>query len=109
VKRQKFKPVTISLTSPEDIFETRKRDVSTAIINAIEHATPKRIKRIDFVELIFNGQVTVRLTIDRKDFSELIDKNVKILEELEEYELCAKGIKLKEKLTKNTKKQSLEN
>lgn len=109
MKKEKFKPITIVLNSPEDIFETRKRDVSKAILNAIEYATSKRVKQVDFVELIFNQLATVKLAIDSKDFPELIDKNIKILEGLEEYEMCAKGVKLKQKLTKKTKKEKLEN
>ena len=67
----------------------------TAILKAIEYAEPKGIKTVDFAELNFANTTSVRLALNLSDFPQLIDKNIQILEEFEEYEWCAKGVKLK--------------
>ena len=100
MRKKKFEPLKLNLNSLEDIFETRKKEVSIAILKAIEYAEPKGIKTVDFAELNFANTMSVRLALNLSDFPQLIDKNIQILEEFEEYEWCAKGVKLKEKFIK---------
>jgi tRNA A37 threonylcarbamoyladenosine dehydratase len=110
-RTKKYEPLQITISSVEDIFTTHKCDIAKAILRAIKYGYPKKMKIIDFAELKFGpkGEMTVQLAIDRREFSELIDKNLQILEEFEEYEWCAEALKLKEKINKNKAKKELEN
>lgn len=106
-RKKKFKPIRLYLDSPEDLFSIHKCEVAKAIIYAIEFANNNGMNMVDFAEVIMNKFMIIYLTIDSREFSELIDKNVKILEENEEYELCAFGLKLKENLQKTQKNKDL--
>jgi hypothetical protein len=102
-----YKPLQILVNSPDDIFDIHRLDISKAIIHAMKFGYSKRRKVIDFAELNFAGKMTVQLAIDRREFPELIEKNIAILEEFEEYELCAEALKLKQKIGKNKSKKGL--
>jgi hypothetical protein len=106
-RKKKFKPIHLHLDSPEELFSTYKCEVARGIIKAMQFAYENNVEVIDFAEVVLNKFMKVYLAIDTREFSELIDKNIKILEENEEYELCAIGIKLKENLQKTAKNKDL--
>lgn len=105
----KYEPLKIPVSNIDDVFTTHKCDIAKAILRAIQYGHSKRMKIVDFAELDFGGQMTVQLAVDSREFPELIDKNIQILEEFEEYEICADALKLREKIVKNRSKKGLEN
>lgn len=97
-KTKKYEPIKLKINGPEDLFNIYRKDISKAIINAIKYGYSKNMKTIDFAEVNFAGQIFLNLAIDSREYQELIDKNITILEEFEEYELCAEALKIKQKL-----------
>lgn len=105
--KTKYETLKIQVKGPEDIFEVHRLNISKAILNAIRYGYSKRMKSVDFAEVNFAGKMTVHLAVDAREFEQLIDKNIQILEEFEEYEICADALKLKEKMLKNKVKKEL--
>ena len=98
--KEKYEPLKISVKGPEDIFDVHRLSISKAILKAIKYGHSKRMKTIDFAEVDFAGRMIVHLAVDAREFEQLIDKNIQILEEFEEYEICAEALKLKQKMAK---------
>jgi hypothetical protein len=99
----KFKVLEIHTPNPQDIFETHRKEISKAIIEAIAHGVDKKRKKVTFAKVIIGGFVCISLSVDKKEFIELIDENIKTLIEYEEYEICALGTKIKSKIQENEK------
>jgi hypothetical protein len=100
MKAEKFVPLQISENNPNELFENHQTELAKAIILAIDYALTNRRKRIDFAEVIVKGILVIALSIRSDEFDGLLDENIKILEENEEYELCALAVKLKNKIKK---------
>jgi len=109
MKRNRFKPIEIQAIDPSDIFETHRMELSTAIVNGIEFGLRNKKKRVDFARIIIRGMIVITLTIDSKEFLDLLDENVKTLVEFEEYETCALAMKLKEQINKSNEKVTQKN
>jgi hypothetical protein len=103
--KNKYKPTKIVVDGVEDIFTTHKLTISKAILKAIKYCHSKRIKSVDFAEVDFGGKITVFLSVNALEFKENIDKIIQILEEFEEYEMCAEALKLKQKMAKKKAKK----
>lgn len=99
--RKKFQPIEISTKDPTKIFDTHKIEISKAIINAIEYGLRYKKEKVDFAFVNLNNILIITLSVDNKEFSDLIDDNLKTLIEFEEYETCALAVKLKNKINKN--------
>ena len=97
---KKFKAIEIYTDNPADIFHTHKVEISKAIISAIEFGTKYKRKKIDFAQIIIKDKLVITLSIDSREFLDLIDQNLQTLIEEEEYEACAVAVKIKDKLTK---------
>lgn len=97
-KSKKYEPIKINADSPDDLYDVYRRDISKAIINAIKYSYSKRMKSIDFAEVNFGNKLFINLAIDAREYEELINKNIQILEEFEEYELCADALEIKNKI-----------
>jgi len=111
MKRKKFKPAKILIESPNDLFEDNKYEISVAIIKAIKHALEFELDSIDFAVVLLQDFASMTLTIDRDDFEDSLEANIKIMEEFERYEACQLITTLQEKLkissatVKKTKKR----
>jgi hypothetical protein len=105
-KRKKFVPIEIHTDSPSEIFELYKIDISKAIINAISHGISYKKKKVDFAYIMIKDMLVITLSIDKREFNDLIDDNLKTLIDSEEYETCALAVKLKNKLNENTLKEN---
>ena len=88
------------IKSVNELFEKHQTEISKAIIHAINYAVTNKRKKIDFAEIIVKGILIIALSIKSNEFDGLLDDNIKILEENEEYELCALAVKLKNKINK---------
>ena len=112
MKRKKFKPAKILIESPDDLFEDNKYEISVAIIKAIKHAIEFELDSIDFAVVLLQDFASMTLTIDREDFEDSLEANIKIMEEFERYEACQLITTLQEKLkissatVKKTKKSA---
>jgi len=97
---KKYKPLELHTDKPEDIFQVHKPQISKAIIEAIAYGTRYKRKKVDFAQVIIKDSLVITLTIDSREFLELINDNLENLIEAEEYESCALAVKLKNKLIK---------
>lgn len=97
---KKYKPIELHTDNPEDIFQAYKREISKAIIEAIDYGLRSKKKKVDFAQVIIKEILVITLSIDNKEFPELIEDNLENLIEFEEYETCALAMKLKDKLNK---------
>jgi hypothetical protein len=104
MKKEKFEPLQILEDNPNEVFENHKKDIAKAIILAIEYALKTKRKKIDFAEISVKGILIIALSIRSNEFDGLLDDNIKILEEEEEYELCALALKLKNKIDKQNER-----
>ena len=99
----KFKVLEIETSSPQDIFETHRKEISKVIIEAIAYGTEKKRKKVTFAKVNVAGFLCISLSVNKSEFLELIDENIKTLIEYEEYETCALGQKTKSKIQENEK------
>jgi hypothetical protein len=104
-----YKPIEINITNPINLFEEHRLELSKAIVNAIEYGTRSRKKKIDFAKVIVKDVIVITLSVNKTEFSDLLDEHLKILIEYEEYEMCALITKLKQKLNKSNEKVTKEN
>ena len=98
---KKFIPIEIKTNTPENIFQDNKLELSKTIIDAIAFAIKYKRKRVDFALIIVKGLLVITLSIDSKEFVDLLEQNIENLIEFEEYEHCALASKLKSKIQKN--------
>lgn len=95
---KKFEPIRIHTDKPEDVFKQHQCEISKAIINAIDYGIKSKKKKVDFAQLIMKEVLVITLSIDSREFKELLEENLQTLIDFEEYETCALAVKLKEKL-----------
>lgn len=104
MNRKRFKPILIYANSPSDIFETHCYEISKAIIEGISFGIRNKKEKVDFVQVIIKEMIIITLSIDKKEFTQLLEENIQTLIEYEEYELCALALKLKNKINKTNEK-----
>lgn len=103
--RKKFIPIKINTEDPSDIFNTHRCEISKAIINGIDYGLKNNKSRVEFANITIKGILVVTLSIDKKEFLDLIEDNLKTLIEFEEYESCALAVKLKNKINEKVTKK----
>ena len=96
--RKRFKPIQINADEPSDIFEINKLELAKAIVEGIELGIRTKKKRVDFAKVLIKEIIVITLSIDSREFTELLDEQLQILIDFEEYETCALAVKLKNKL-----------
>lgn len=94
----KFKVLEISTISPQDIFETHRKEISKAIIEAIAYGTENKKKKVTFAKVTVGGFMCISLSVSKSEFLNIIDETIQTLIEYEEYEICALGQKIKSKI-----------
>lgn len=109
MKRNRFKPIEIYANDPTDIFETHRMEISKAIINGIDFGVRNKKLKVDFAQVIIKGMIVITLSIDSKEFVDLLDENIQTLVDYEEYETCALGVKIKNKINKKNEKVTKKN
>jgi hypothetical protein len=105
-KGKKFTPIKIETENPSDIFESHRVIISKAIIHAISHGVSSRKKKVDFAHILIKGMLVITLSIDKREFLDLIEDNLQTLIDSEEYEMCALAVKLKNKLNDKVIKEA---
>lgn len=97
---KKFQPIEIEVSEPTEVFQSHRQQISKAIVDGVDYGIKYKKKRVDFAKVIVNDVLVITLSIDSREFSDLLDEQLDTLVEYEEYESCAKVIKLREKLNK---------
>ena len=96
--RKRFKPIQINANDPSDIFESHRKEISKAIVEGISFGIRNKKKRVDFAKVLIKEVIVITLSIDSREFTDLLDEQLQILIDFEEYETCALAVKLKNKL-----------
>ena len=78
--------------------------LSKPSILAINSNLNTRKKNIDFAQIIIKELLVITLSIDKREFQDLLEEQLQTLIEFEDYETCALIIKLKEKYNKKSVK-----
>lgn len=102
--KSKFIPIQLHSDKPVDIFEKNEVEISKAIIHAVDYGIRNKKTKVDFAEIIFRELFVITLSIESKEFVELIEQNMQTLLKHEEYEMCALCVKLQNKLKKQNEK-----
>jgi hypothetical protein len=102
--KKKFQPIQFHTDKPDDVFQHHTLDVAKAIILGIEYGISARKKKVEFAQVIIKEFLVITLSVDSREFLDLLDENLQILVEHEEYELCALAVKLKDKINKKNEK-----
>ena len=104
-RRKKFEPIEIYANEPADIFQTHRKEISKAIVEGIDYGVKYKKKRVDFAKVVVNNILVITLSIDSREFTDLLEENLQTLIDFEEYETCALAVKLKDRISeKDTKK-----
>jgi hypothetical protein len=104
-KKDKFTPIEIDVNDPKDVFEAHREEIAKAIVQAINANFNTRKKSVDFARIIIKGLLVITLSIDRREFKDLLDEQLQTLIDFEDYESCALIMKIKEKYNQKTIKQ----
>jgi hypothetical protein len=99
-KRNRYTPIQIHANDPSDIFELNKLELAKAIVIGIQHGIRTKKKRVDFAKVLIKGIIVITLSIDSREFKELLEEQLQVLVDFEEYESCALVVKLQDKLNK---------
>ena len=98
--RKRYTPIKINANEPSAIFETHRLEISKAIVYGIEHGIKTKKKRVDFAKVLIKEIIVITLSIDSREFPELLEEQLQVLVDFEEYESCALVVKLQDKLNK---------
>ena len=98
--RKRYKPIQIHANEPSDIFEINKLELAKAIVDGIAFGIRNKKKRVDFAKVLIKEIIVITLSIDSREFTELLDEQLQILIDFEEYESCVLVVKLQDKLNK---------
>lgn len=103
-KQEAFKPLRIDLSNPTEdkdfleLITSNRTSLHKKIVEAINYCIKNRLPKVVHAEGYFNETLVLIVSIKAEDFDYHLDTSLPILEEVEEYESCAKIIELKENL-----------
>lgn len=102
-----FEPLTIRLEKAEDVFLLYRLELAIKVTEAVLYCIKYNKPKLIFAEIIVESTKEIlSFNVTESSFLENLDKNLIILEEYEEYELCAEIMKAKEKIMKGLPKKS---
>ena len=105
-RRKKFEPIEIQVDEPTEVFQSHRQQISKAIVEGVDYGIKYKKKRVDFAKVIVNDILVITLSIDSREFTDLLDEQLQTLIEFEEYETCALLVKLKDKLNEKVTKKA---
>lgn len=103
---KKFEPIEIEVDEPTEVFQSHRKVISKAIVEGVDYGIKYKKKRVDFAKVVVNNVLVITLSIDSREFSDLLDEQLDTLVEYEEYETCALLMKLKDKLNEKVTKKT---
>lgn len=104
IKKNKFEPLKIQIDNPLEeeglieVISQNRVELHKKIVDGIEYCIANRLGKLSHAEGYFNKTLVVIVSIKSDDFNFHLDTSLRVLEELEEYEYCARVLKLKEAL-----------
>lgn len=102
-----FEPLSIRTNAPKTVFEDYRYEFAVKIVEAVLHCIKFGKSKAVFAEIIIpKSKEIVCLNVEETSFLENLEKNLDILIELEEYELCAELVKAKEKIINGLPKKT---
>ncbi len=105
---KRFKPIEIETDNPATIFNDYKFELSKAIIHAVDFGVRNKKKKVDFAFIVIKGILVITLSIDHREYLDLLEQNIENLPEFEAYEDCALAVKLQKKINKKLQKDELQ-
>jgi hypothetical protein len=101
--KEPFSSLTFRSDSPKDILQNHKFELSYKMVEAVLYCIDNKEEGLIFADIIVPfSQEVVHLSVYKDSFIDILDKNLKILEDHEEYEMCAEVLKAKTKLIKKS-------
>jgi hypothetical protein len=101
--KEPFSSLTFRSDSPKDILQNHKFELSYKMVEAVLYCIDNKEEGLIFADIIVPfSQEVVHLSVYKDSFIDILDKNLKILEDHEEYEMCAEVLKAKNKLIKKS-------
>lgn len=101
-----FEPLSIRTNKPGDVFKYHREELAKKMVEAILHCVKFEKSKTVFAEIIVPAsKEIICLNIEENNFLENLNKNLEVLVELEEYELCAEIMKAKEKIANKVPKK----
>jgi hypothetical protein len=105
-RKRKFQPIELIVEDPSEVFQSHRQQISKAIVEGVDYGIKYKKKRVDFAKVIINDILVITLSIDSREFADLLDEQLQTLIDFEEYETCALLMKLKEKLNEKVTKKA---
>lgn len=105
-RKKKFEPIELMVSEPSTIFQSHRKEISKAIVEGVDYGIKYKKKRVDFAKVIVNDILVITLSIDSREFTDLLDEQLQTLIEFEEYETCALLMKLKDRLNEKVTKKA---
>lgn len=103
--KEPFSSLIFRSDSPKDILQTHRFELSYKMVEAVLYCIDNKEDGLIFADIIVPfSQEVVQLSVYKDSFIDVLDKNLKILEDYEEYEMCAEVLKAKNKLIKKSSK-----
>lgn len=103
--KKPFSSLILRSDSPKDILQTHRFELSYKMVEAVLYCIDNKEDGLIFADIIVSfSQEVVQLSVYKDSFIDILDKNLKILEDYEEYEICAEILKAKNKLIKKSSK-----
>jgi hypothetical protein len=101
--KEPFSSLTFRSDSPKDVLQNHKFELSYKMVEAVLYCIDNKEEGLIFADIIVPfSQEVVHLSVYKDSFIDILDKNLKILEDHEEYEMCAEVLKAKNKLIKKS-------
>lgn len=102
-----FEPLSIRTNNPKEAFEENRYEIAMKIVEAVLHCIKFGKSKTVFAEVIIpKSKEIICLNVEENNFLENLEKNLNILVEYEEYEMCAEIMKAKEKIINGLPKKS---
>ena len=82
-KRNRYTPIQIHANEPSDIFENNRRELAKAIVEGIAFGIRNKKKRVDFAKVLIKEIIVITLSIDSREFPELLEEQLQVLVDFE--------------------------
>lgn len=105
-KKTTFEHLLVETDDIKSVFDTYKIDISKKIIEAVSYCIENNKPEIMFMEIELPLEEKIlSFIVEEKSFLSYLDTNLPTLVEYEEYELCDKVVKMKERIQQGLPKR----
>lgn len=105
-KKTTFEHLLVETDDIKSVFDTYKIDISKKIVEAVSYCIENNKPEIMFMEIELPLEEKIlSFLVEEKSFLSYLDTNLPTLVEYEEYELCDKVVKMKERIQQGLPKR----